>query len=140
VTKRAPSGPGVCIATACSQRRGFPGHRPWAWWAFDAPDDAPDYRCEDGNDLDQIEAKEEERLRYLAEHGYLSPEEIAAIFERESKFKALYPPGEDRCPDGRLFYGASREDNAFGGVISNLRDARVVREAMAAKRDEARWT
>jgi hypothetical protein len=113
----------------------LPGHRRWAWWTFDAPDDAPDYHREDGNDLEQIEAKEEERLRYLAENGYLSPEEVAAIFERESEFKAMYPPGRDGDPDGRLYYGASREDNAFHGVTAKLRDARVVREAMRRKQD-----
>ena len=43
--------------------------------------------------------------------------------------------GPNASPDGQLYYGASPEDDAFFGTISNLRDARVVREAMRREQD-----
>jgi hypothetical protein len=131
---------GACTVTVLLEeyRRRHPGLRPWGWWQFEAVD----FDAEDGEEGERggIDARDEAQLRYLAERGHLSPDELAAIYEAESEFKASYPPGADRDNTGRLFYGATAADEAHFGVMPALRDARVVREAMAAKRDEARWT
>jgi hypothetical protein len=82
-----------------------PGHRPWAWWRFEAgrpavfePDaDDPDY----GARLDDAQA---EPLGYLAARGELRPDELAALRALADEARA------------RIETDAARETTGMGAV------------------------
>jgi hypothetical protein len=63
------------------------GERPWAWWAYEA--ERPEYLTEYALDFegpvdehaDLLDEWHNEPIIWLASHGHLSPEEVAAITE-----------------------------------------------------------
>lgn len=69
-----------------------PGDRPWAWWAFEAPDDTPDELLPgagDPNDADALYAKHLLVLRFLAERGLLAATERDALLEKVRELAAM---------------------------------------------------
>jgi hypothetical protein len=107
-----------------------PGSRPGAWWRFEAPEGAPDradYRGhydgwtntivpdEDGTlTTDEFELAE---LRFLASHGLLDDDEIAALLQR--------PSGSDLTPYARE--SAQRAaDAVLDGLAARERDEEAV--------------
>jgi hypothetical protein len=79
-----------------TERRVRPGHRPWAWWVFDADEIMP--------------ALDDEPAR-LAQRGDLDDEEITAVIERGARvvedqvagrIAAMDVPSYVRCANGLL--------------------------------------
>jgi hypothetical protein len=85
-----------------------PGDRPWAWWHFEAGRDEhlTEYPLRQGEPIDEranaIDAYYLEPVVYLAEHGHLRDDEIAAIAERAN--------------EARMRVGTPAEHYGSGGV------------------------
>jgi hypothetical protein len=99
-----------------------PGTRPAGWWALEAPEGAPrfeDYRGSYSGASNRVEPDPEgdlwtedfdlDRLRFLARHGQLSDDEIAA---------KLAAPKDDRLPP----YARETAERDAEAVLDGLAD------------------
>jgi len=104
------------------------GHRPWAWWTYEA--ERPEHLSEYPLDFDDFESPVEEQADlvdeweieptvWLAAHGYLSPEEIAAISEEANIARARIGTDGEQIGSG----GVDRVDVRAVKLYERVTDA-----------------